>query len=213
MKPNVFITARERGKLVRRIETHNTWTNYGREVMRKNISAASFDPDVAALANVGPKYLAFGIGGKGQSGSLLPAVEAAYPAGFDPYGTDGRQYDHKFPYYPGPITMLERPVRLTGGASPYFSPFGIGDVWRTDPTDPNFFLLPEQYGVSLNFSWSGSTTITYGTFTEIPLSEAAVVPSDALGDTAYQPIIAYLSFDTLLLTPSMEMEVTWKVGF
>jgi hypothetical protein len=211
MKPNVFITVRERGKLVRRFSDHNVWTDYGRETLRSNISFSTLDPDTGPPV-FAPKHIAFGIGGN-RSEAPSPAVAAAYPAGFDMYGTDGRQYEHRFPFHPAPIATLERPVRLSGGTNPYGTAPPT-DVWLTDVADPNFFISAEQYGVTLNYSWNGATILTYGAFSPLPWSEIGLCASGSSSlSNPFNYVVAYLNFDTLALTSGMDVEIAWKVGF
>src|SRR5215204_2983307 len=127
MRPNVFITARERGKVIARREGHNVWTDPGRDYLRRVTSLSAQDPDVPVV-DTRPKYLQFGVGGKTQSLSIDAAIDAAYPTGEDPYGTNGRQYDHAYPTSPA-ISTLERPIRRTGGTTPY--PGAPSDEWLT----------------------------------------------------------------------------------
>lgn len=212
MYPNVFITAREQGKVVYHWAGHNVWTDHGRSYLAQLLALSSLDPDVPIITSSRIKHLQFGVGGV-QQGVLPSDVATAYPAGFDPNATAGNQYDHTYPISP-PISTLERPVRISGGSNPYGSAAPT-DVWLTPPAPPKFLVTyPTQTSVSFRFFISGSDgDIVYAPFTSVPVSEAGLVLSgDANTHTPYNLVVAYVDFQPLSITASMEAEIEWIVG-
>lgn len=211
MKNNVFIKARERGKLAYNWEGHNTWTTFGREYLSDLLAFASYGPDTP-LTSERIKHMQFGIGGV-QQGSIPGGVATAYPAGFDPNATTGNEYDHTYPTNP-PINTLERPVRLSGGTNPYNTAPGT-DVWLTSSSMPKFFVgFPNSTSVSFKYFIRGMDgDISYGSLTQVPVSEAGLVLSSGNINTAYNSVVAYVDFTPLQITASIEAEVTWIVGF
>lgn len=214
MKPNVFITARERGKKQYYWEGHNVWTNPGREYLARLLTYSSFGPDTT-VEDDRLYHLQFGIGGVSQQSVIDATADAAYPAGYDPHATNGRQYNHKFHVEPD-IGTLERPVRLTGGSNPYPSA-DPGDVWTTDPTSSNFYVthpVPTTLAVRY-FVDAGSGGIVYAPFTVMPLTELGLVvgPAGANPNTPYNTAVAYVNFATLQLDASMDLEVVWNINF
>jgi hypothetical protein len=210
VKNNVFIKARERGKLVYNWEGHNTWTAVGRQHVANLLTLSSFGPDVP-LTSARLKYMQFGVGGVLQ-GAIPAPVIAAYPAGFDPNVTAGNAYDHTYPEAP-PVGTLERPVRLSGGTNPYNTAPGT-DVWLTAPAHPKFFVdYPTDFSVSFKYFIRGMDgDISYGALTSVPLAEAGLVLSSGNINAAYNPAAAYVTFEPLDITSVIEAEVTWIVG-
>lgn len=208
MKPNVFIVGRERGKRVYHWEGHNTWTEAGRNYLA-NLICSNTPLEESRL-----KHIAFGIGSVHQGVALDPAVDAAYPAGFDPHATAGNEYNHRFPLEPL-ISTLERPVRLTGGTNPYDTA-APSDVWLSDPTPPKFLMtLPSPGSVTLRYFLEPGVDIIYAPFTAMPLTEMGLATNAAATDvnTPFNTVVAYVNFDTLMLTSSIEVEVAWEVNF
>jgi hypothetical protein len=214
MQHNVFITARERGKIVYQWAGHNTWLLHGRSYLRQMISYSSFDPDVPIIPTSRIKHMGFGIGGKNQNLVGIPgAVATAYPAGSDPNATVGNAYNHNYPILP-PISTLERPVRLSGGSNPYGSAAPT-DVWLTPPDPPKFLVtFPSATIASYLFFISGSAgDISYGSFTLVPISEAILVVSgDANVHTPFNQAITYVNFPPVEITSTIEVEFEWLVG-
>lgn len=211
MKNNVFIKARRDGKLVYNWEGHNTWTSFGREYLSDMLTFTSYGPDTP-LTSVRLKYMQFGIGGV-QQGSIPGGIETAYPAGFDPHASAGNTYDHTYPTNPL-ISTLERPVRISGGTNPYDTAPGT-DVWLTDPAMPKFFVgFPTDFSVSFKYFIRGMDgDISYGSLTSVPVAEAGLVLSSGNINAAYNPVVAYVDFEPLDITSSVEAEITWVVGF
>lgn len=210
MKNNVFIKARRNGKLFYNWEGHNTWTQVGRQHVANLLTLSSYGPDTP-LTSARLKHLQFGIGGV-QQGAIPGGVAAAYPAGFDPHATTGNSYDHEYPDAPL-VGTLERPVRLSGGTNPYNTAPGT-DVWLTDPAMPKFFVgYPTPSSVYLKYFIRGMDgDISYGALTSVPLAEAGLVLSSGNINAAYNPAMAYVTFEPLDITNVVEAEVTWIVG-
>lgn len=214
MRPNVFIEARDLGKLVYRWEGHNTWTVNGREYLAQVLTYASYTPDVP-LINSHLKHIQFGIGGELASLGAMPGdVATAYPAGDDPNATAGNEYVHTYNLSPL-ISTLERPVRISGGTNPY-STAAPTDVWLSSTAPPKFLITQPLPGVvSMRFFISGPTgDIVYSPFTTVPLSEAGLVVSgQADPNVPYNPVVSYVNFGTLQVTATMEIEMEWLVSF
>jgi hypothetical protein len=212
MTPNVFVTTRERGKLKQRWVGHNVWLDPGRDYLRRMMTLQSMGPDVPEI-DIRPKYLQFGIGGDRQSPSLDAGLVAAYPAGEDPNATNGRQYNHHFPYDPL-VSTLERPIRRSGGSTPY--PGAPGDNWYTTAVLPRLRVTnptPPQCALNYRVNLSGGE-FTYGSFTAIPLSEMGIVnTAEAVANTPFTALWAYVNFDPVFLTSSLELEVIWIISF
>ena len=117
VRSNVFITARERGKIVACREGHNIFLDFGREWLSKLIAYASFSPDVPE-SDERIRYMGFGIGGTRQ---IAPSFADTPP--LDDYGPVGgfSQTD-----VDPTVTRLERPVRVSGGSGSATLP---GDAW------------------------------------------------------------------------------------
>lgn len=214
MKSNVFIKARRNGKLFFDWEGHNTWTQHGRQYLASMLAFASYGPDTPVVASSRIKHVTVGVGGNLQ-GTIPAPVITGYPAGFDPHATTGNTYNHLYPEAPS-IGTLERPVRFSGGTNPYASAAG-GDVWLSGTALPKFFTQRLGNGtlaVKLFISGSGGD-VSYGTFTNVPLSEAGLVLSgDANINAAYNPVVAYINFPPkLVITNVVEAELTWLVSF
>lgn len=224
MRSNVHITIRERGKLIGRREGHNVWVDRGRQYLAESIALTSFGPDVAERTDR-LRYFGAGIGGNRQVGIPIAAVDTAYPAGSDPFTTTGKEYSKSFPFIHdigpplshSPLTTLERPVRITGGSNPYGSAV-VGDRWLVDT--PDFFtshLTLTEATVHAVIDGTGGD-IAYGGFTDVPLSEAGlfmdeagVDPTD--GTVPFKPLMAYITFDTITLNSSLQLEFIWSVRF
>ena len=215
MRSNVFIKARENGKLVYQWEGHNTWTTNGRIYLAQMLGLATQSPDVPVLPASHLKHMQFGIGGQFATLAEIPVdVAAAYPAGFDPNATVGNTYRHDYNIDPA-VGTLERPVRIVGGINPYATAAPT-DVWLTFTTPPNFLITtPTSSTISIRcFLSAPSGDIAYAPFTSIPLTEAGLVVSgQADPNTPYNPVVSYVNFATLPLRSTTEAELEWVVGF
>jgi hypothetical protein len=211
VRDNVFITARERGKIVARREGHNVFVTRGHQWLAELVSCTSFSPETPER-NDRIRYMQFGIGGNMQTHPMadLPPLSTSYSVGKDPNLTPGHSYNKEYPIYP-PISTLERPVRISGGTADYP---GVGtDVWLVDK--PKLFTThPSLYDMAVHGLLSGPDgDVTYGVFGSMPLAEVGLL-ADSVGvgiDTAYSPIVAYYTFDTILMSPTMEIETIWTL--
>jgi hypothetical protein len=225
VRTNVRIEVRERGKLMGTREVHNVWVDRGREYLASMLAYASSGPDVAER-NDRVRYMSVGIGSNRQGfGGVadVPPISTQYPSGSDPLGTNGHQYDESFPYIwdgvgdHNTITTLERPAKFTGNANTY----GVdgNDRWLID--DPYFFTahltLTEitLHGV-ITGSFNQVAHVTHRPLVPITeaglhTDEAAVLPLN--GTLPFNPLMAYVSFDTILVTTDIVVEFIWSVKF
>src|SRR5688572_24229521 len=122
VKSNLFLTMRERGKIVARREGHNIFLDYGREWLAGLIAYASFSPDVAE-DDRRVRYMGLGIGGTRQIApefaNTPPLTD--YGPGAVP-GTGGFSQTDTDPA----LVQLERPVRISGTSGSGTHP---GDAW------------------------------------------------------------------------------------
>jgi hypothetical protein len=224
--PNVCINIRERGKLVGKREVHNIWVDRGRQYLAEMCAYASFGPDTPERSDR-IRYMGVGIGGVQQSMVVPALVETAYPAdgdGIRPgFVTNGNEYREDFPFILNPspppqygsIANLERPVRVDGSTNPYSTALA-GDRWLVDETFNHFFTthltLTE---VTVHGIVSGLTSdVVYAPFTLVPLSEAGLFTSEVSPTgTPFSTLVAYVTFDTIPLTTSIEIEFIWSVKF
>jgi len=221
---NVSLSLYRDDELLEHREGHNIWVDAGRLYLSKLVAYASFDADtpeeIRRIAHMG-----LGIGGVRQS--MVSAINSspivdAYPAGDDPQGTSGNEYDVSYPYVP--IETLERPIRITGGQTAY--PGAPADVWLTQKAAPGF-LIAHDTSYETVFSATFDVTagdIVYGTFTQMPLSEMGLFLDDSDINEPYEHpftpsahsierMVAYYQFGTLLLVPGTRLEVAWHVQF
>jgi hypothetical protein len=198
VKSNLFITARERGKIVARREGHNIFLDYGREWLASLISYASFGPDVVE-DNRRVRYMGFGIGGTRQ---IAPAFADTSP--LTDYGpTGGFTQTDTDPT----LLRLERPVRVTGSSGPATSP---GDVWVGQVQAPVSHPLPTQAQFVRLFTL---TELSYAPYVSVPLSEIGLFLDDANTNFKSNNIVAYDTFDTISKTTAFELEVSWTLRF
>lgn len=208
VKQNVFITARERGKIVDLREGHNIFVDLGREWLTQLIAYKAFNPD-EVYRNDRIRYMGFGIGGTRQL-ALGTANSAPIGSSGDPYeansysGVGGNAQTDVDPT----VTTLERPVRVTGGISVY--PGLAGDRWIEQIQAPPEFPT----GTSVTFKrLFQSFEVSYGTFTSMPLSEIGLYTDAAIPENYLNTLVAYDTFDTLSKTTAFELEVRWTLSF
>jgi len=184
---NLFITIRERGKIVGRREGHNIFLDTGREWLTKLISYASFTPDVAE-SDERIKYMGFGIGGTRQIApdfaNTSPLTDYGPLGSFTQTDTDPS------------LTRVERPVRLadTIWLGRVQSPVAHNTV--TSATFQRLFTAEE---------------ISYAPYSSVPLSEIALFLSSANPAFKSNNMIAYDTFDTISKTTAFELEVSWTI--
>lgn len=198
VRSNLSLTMRDRGKIVARREGHNIWLNLGREYLAQLISYSSFSPLTPARDDR-VRYMGLGIGGSRQlvsSGTMLPAVTAAYPGANSQLDTNPA------------VTQLQRPVRLSGSADPY--PGQGADVWIGQIQAPPEHPVTTQTTFTRLFL---SGEVSYGTFTTVPLSEIGLLTANANPNVFNNTLIAYDTFDTISKTLAFELEVAWTIRF
>lgn len=208
VKQNIWMTARERGKIVGRRETHNIFVDLGREWLSRLIAYQSYTPDVAER-NDRVRYMGFGIGGTRQL--QLPTANSA------PIGGPGQPYAAGGASGVGAnsqtdldrsVSTLERPVRVSGGSSAY--PGSGGDFWLGQIQAP----AEHPSGTSVLFRRMFlQTEVSYAPFFSVPISEIGLFTSAADPGFYLNTLIAYDTFDTLSKTSAISIEVEWKFSF
>lgn len=202
VKSNVFITARERGKIVARREGHNIFLDYGREWLSQLIAYFSFSPDVYENDNR-IRYMGFGIGGTRQ---LAPAHADSAP--YTDYGPSGVGTTGGFTQTDTDptVTRIQRPVRVSGGsggAQP-------GDYWVGQVQAPVSHDTPGSATFHRIF---GSEEVSYAPYNSVPLSEVGLFLSNVDPNFRTNNIVAYDTFDTISKTTAFELEVVWTLRF
>lgn len=198
VKSNLFITARERGKIVARREGHNIFLDYGREWLAGLIAYASFAPDVTE-DDRRVRYMGFGIGGTRQ---IAPGFADTAP--LTDYGPVGSftQTDTD-----PTLLRLERPVRISGGSGSGTSP---GDVWAGQVQAPALHPTPTSVEFRRLFTL---TDVSYAPYVSVPLSEVGLMLSGIDPNFPTNNVVAYDTFDTLSKTTAFELEVSWTLRF
>jgi len=198
VKQNLWLTMRERGKIIGRREGHNIWVNLGREYLASLIAYSSFTP-VTAERNDRVRYMGLGIGGTRQLAlgvaNAAPLV-TAYPGGNTQTDTDPT------------VTTLERPVRLSGSPDPY--PGQGTDVWIGQVQAPATHTTVTEVTFKRLFT---TLEISYGSFTTVPLSEVGLFTAAANPNVYNNTLIAYDTFDTLSKTNAFDLEIVWTIRF
>jgi len=196
VKNNVTFTLRERGKLVKRIENHNIWLNLGREYLASLIDYTSFSP-LTAERNDRIAYMGVGIGSNQQialSTANSPPLSTAYPGSNAQSNTDPT------------VTALERPVRISGGSTPY--PGDGGDVWLGQVQAPAVHTTATQTTFSHLF---GETDVSYSPFLTVPLSEIMLFTFAANPAVFNSVGCAYNSYPTISKTSAFTLLVDWTI--
>ena len=207
---NVLIQHYQNGVCQKELEMHNVWTSYGKEYLSKLVA-------LQAIASGGDvpqethriRYLGLGIGGKNAAGPAYGAAFlAAYPPGHDPNATAGNAYDRTSPLAPY-IGSLERPIRVTGGTTPY--PGAPTDSWLLGP--PNISTCYRDIN-SVTFEITVDCTggqFVYGPIPFAPVSEAGLFHSGASVHAPYGVPVAYVNFATIILTNASVVRFSWTV--
>jgi hypothetical protein len=201
---------------------HNVWTDIGRIYLAYMVGEVgpAMSPMTERTDRI--KYLGLGVGGVYQDpSSLISPVVDAYPVGYAERrwppdyaydgGTTGDEYDQLDPTSPR-IRTLERPVRRTGALSPY--PGAASDRWYVEP--PNLYVthltLQETTIHALVDATAGDYII--GALTTLPVTEAGLFTSlVSPSGIAYQQLVAYVNFGTIVLSASSKLEFIWRVRF
>ena len=208
VRHNVSLIARERGKIVARREGHNIFVDLGREWLSKLVSYQSYNPDVPQRDDR-IRYIGFGIGGTAQK---QLATANSHPIGGtgDAYAANGgvgiganSQTD-----LDNLVTTLERPVRISGGSTAY--PGVSGDTWL------GLIQAPVQHNTGTSATFTRlflGTEISYLPFVSVPLSEIGLFTSLADPGFYLNPLVAYITLDTLSKTTAVSIEVSWTLNF
>jgi hypothetical protein len=199
VKQNLTIVVRERGKIVARRAGHNIWVNLGREYLASLIAYSSFAP-VTPERDDRIRYMGLGIGGTRQlllSVANNPPMSTTYP------GTNEQTDEDPT------LTQLERPVRIAGTTS--VPPYDPSDLWLGQVQAPAPHVTPTEVTFRRLF---GQTEFSYGTFTNVPLSEIGLFTGNA-NPTGVpgNPFVAYDTFDALSKTNAFSFEVNWTIRF
>jgi hypothetical protein len=195
VKQNLRLIVRERGKIVERRDGHNIFLNLGREWLSQLIAYTTFGP-LTGERDDRIRYMGFGIGGNRQLQLGTAPIITPYP------GTNAQTDSDPT------LTVLERPVRLSGSTDPY--PGQGSDVWLGQVQAPPVHPLPTQVTFSRVFT---STEISYGPLLSVPLSEIMLFTNAANPNVYNNTGVAYDTFDTLSKTTAFELEVNWTLRF
>jgi hypothetical protein len=198
VRQNLTLTAFERGKVVARREGHNIWLNLGREYLAQLISLSSYNPDVA-VRNDRIKYMGLGIGGTRQI--ALPTANS--PPVSPPYTGSNLQTD-----IDPTVTVLERPVRVSGSETAY--PGIAGDAWVGLIQAPPVFDTPTSVTFRRVFS---EIEVSYGSIISVPLAEVGLLTSGANPQNYQNTLVGYDTFDTISKTAAVALEVVWTIRF
>jgi len=222
-KVNVRIIARDRGKKVPSMcrEGHNIWVNQGRQYLAEVISPSDgtftehFNDSTVRVV----RYMGLGIGGDSQ---LVADIAGTYP-------TLEAHYKGQNTYSDGELTTsyLERPVKVSGTA-------GVGasaGVWMNSVTAPPPFIGSPITKVEFSALFNNNDLHLAGAYPSVPVSEIGLFLAsesasrtseevyDYLTGPAYintstrQKLIAYNTFDTIVKTVSVALEVHWEIQF
>ena len=216
VESNVWITGRDRGKLVPSLcrRGHNIFVDLGREYLSERISPADtgyVNPEDTSLV----RYIGLGVGGNLQDvnvATVAPAVNTDYP---------GQQ---TFDKNDATLTTLERPVKVTGTAGQGTS----AGVWMNSVAAPP--THPTATQVEFVATFSTSDLHLGGAYPSVPLAEVGLMlsnQSDSLvSNQVYnysaspahiastrQTLIAYHPFSTISKTNTVALEIHWTLSF
>lgn len=208
VRQNIQIIVRERGKVCERRAQHNIFVDLGREWLTRLITYQQYSP-LLAQRDDRVRYMGFGIGGTRQlalaaaNADPIGGVSGAYRAfGASRVGRNAQtDLDRS-------VATLERPVRVSGGSSAY--PGVTGDRWIGQIQAP----VEHPTGTSARFRRVFTQDeISYTPFTSVPLSEVGLFTSAAVPGFYLNTLIAYDTFDTLMKTAAISIEVEWTFNF
>jgi hypothetical protein len=234
MNCNVFIKHYSGGYLVGEQAKHNVWTRFGEQYLAEMVGALGFGGVPSAPLPSDPvfperderiKYMGLGVGSAKQTTPLVDVapISTSYPVGYadEVYApdylvvgqTNGKQYDSDNPTAPL-IGTLERPVRVSGGTNPYNTAPG-SDIWRIGP--PALFLThqsSQDVTVHATVDVLNNNDVAYPPFNlGVPVTEAGLFTDVAGTSPAYVPLLAYVSFATIMLDADDIVEFIWQVRF
>lgn len=203
---NVYIE-HKRGKSTEYRSVHNCVVAPGRTWLTKLVSYTS---PVLTEGAYRIRYLGLGIGGYLYSAAADgPMFSTPYPAGYDPYGTNGHTYRSDAPTTPV-ITTLERPIRRSGTSNPYGTApatdtwlFGNVDAFYRDTNSTTF-----KYTVDCTLG-----DVVYGPLSYMPVSEASLLHSGANPHDPFSTVFAYLNFPVITLHADSILTFFWTLRF
>lgn len=201
VKQNLKLIARERGKIVDRREGHNIFLNLGKEWLAELMGYQ--DPTTqTTFRDDRIRYMGVGIGGTRQLALATannPPIGGGGPGG--PYEGSNLQTDED-----PTVSVIERPVRISGGSSVY--PGVGGDAWVGQIGSADPISVPNQVTFQRIFT---QLEVSYGQFLSVPLSEIMLF-TNAADPTNFQNTgMAYDTFDTISKTTAIELEVVWTL--
>lgn len=214
VRSNLFITARERGKIVDRYAGHNIWLDIGRQYLAELIGYSAY-VGAYPTATGTPfrsdrvQYMCLGIGSTAQNSPAIAdnaPMSTKYPGGHVYTDTDAT------------LVSMERPVRIAGSENDYSTALPT-DQWLAQ-VNP---VLPSGLATEVTFirTFTGAE-VSYGSFTVVPVSEIGLFTSGAsplvapgpAAAGAYTPyFVAYDTFATISKTNAIDLEVVWAVKF
>lgn len=185
-----------------RYEGHNIWLQTGNNWLASLVrETGDYGSGPVPQEDNRPKFIGFGLGGYRQTFPInVPAV----------VWTDYPGTNEEIGYNPK-VRFLERHVRVTGAIGPPV----LTDYWLKLLDGPP---LP-THGTSTSLTYTtilGLSELSYGPYTNIPLSEIGLYLAnsvDPTDDPRVNAPLAYHVFDTLQKTDQYEMMVTWTIRF
>lgn len=195
---NIELVLRERGKIVKREETHNIWLNTGAEYLSQVIAYSSFSP-LTPERDDRIRYMGVGVGGTRQNAlGVVNAnpILAAYPGSNTQTDIDET------------VVRLQRPVRISGGSTTY--PGTGSDVWLGQVQAPATHATARSVTFKRLFT---EAEISYSPFLVVPISEIMLFTANADANVYNNQGVAYDTFDSLSITNAIELEVSWTVRF
>lgn len=202
---NYSITAREDGRVVHKHEAHNIFLDNGRQFISEVICATlPFPP--GSVAGVPERdnsyfvrYMGFGVGGDRQTHLSIvnsPPVSDWYPGG------------NTYPDTDPTVTGLERPIAVSYvGSTPERYLNEVTFISRPDATSVTFVA---NFG-SLDLN-GDNNQLPVAPISEIALYLSSADPLQANGG-GINHAIAYDTFDSIPITPRLEIQVEWTLRF
>lgn len=226
MRYNVHIVGRKNGKVIAEHHGHNIWVSSGRSHLARLLTYLNIVTEAPVDGNR-IKYMGFGIGGILQSQlgiSDAAPYSADYPAGADPNATTGHEYRTDRPYDP-PISTLERPVRISAAPDVWLKRLDIGASFDSVTTAGPATAFSVAVQRCIIDATAGEMVFAPYDVDGMPLSEIGLFHAGASPlsqfnvatpippDTRTGTMIAYHTFDTMLIVPGSVFEFTWRVEF
>lgn len=204
VRANIEMIARERGKIVRRHESHNIFLNLGREWLSNVIAYSSLPAGtpppatpVTAAEDRRIRYIAYGIGGA-YGGTVDATLIAHYPGTNIQTDTDPA------------VLRLERPVRISSPipAAPVLPPYDAADVWiaqlQAPPSKPTTTTTRFVHVL-------GPSDVSYGPFLTVPISEVGLVLNGADLYAEDNTCICYDCFEPFPKKSAVSIETRWSL--